>query len=189
MDYPYTAIFGRGLINKFKAIIKQSYLCMKMPSPLGVIVVHGDQTTAWQIEGKLIPRYSMINEVKKNHKEEQEENKEKQSPKAEPGEDTQKVPLTEKCPERCVHLGTGLSPYERNELVEFLNKNGDVFAWSAKDLQGVNRSLAQHSLNVVKGSRPKKAKAEKNVRRVRESSKSRSAKVARCRSYQAGAIP
>ena len=43
MDYPYTAIFSRGVLNKFKMVIKQSYLCMKMPSPFGIIIVHGDQ--------------------------------------------------------------------------------------------------------------------------------------------------
>ena len=32
-DYPYTTIFGKGVLSRFKIIIKQSYLCMKMPSP------------------------------------------------------------------------------------------------------------------------------------------------------------
>ena len=43
MDYPFTAIFGRGVLSRFKIVIKQSYLCMNMPSPFGIIVVHGDQ--------------------------------------------------------------------------------------------------------------------------------------------------
>ncbi|CAD6257622.1 unnamed protein product [Miscanthus lutarioriparius] len=42
MDYPYTAIFGRGVLSRFEIVIKQSYLCMKMPSPFGIIAVHGD---------------------------------------------------------------------------------------------------------------------------------------------------
>ena len=46
MDYPYTAIFGRGILNKFKMVIKQSNLCMKMPSPFGIITVHGDQAVS-----------------------------------------------------------------------------------------------------------------------------------------------
>ena len=65
MDYPYTAIFGRGVLNKFEMVIKQSYLCMKMPSPFGIITVHIDQPTSRQIEGKPIPGYSLINEVAK----------------------------------------------------------------------------------------------------------------------------
>lgn len=43
MDYPYTAVFGQGTLKKFNAVIKQSYLCMKMPSPFGIIAVHGEQ--------------------------------------------------------------------------------------------------------------------------------------------------
>lgn len=65
MDYPYTAIFGRGFINRFEAIIKQSYLCMKMPSPFGVITVHGDQVAARRTEGRPISGYCLINEVAK----------------------------------------------------------------------------------------------------------------------------
>ena len=42
MDYPCTAIFGKGVLSRFKIVIKQSYLCMKMPSPFGIITVHGD---------------------------------------------------------------------------------------------------------------------------------------------------
>ena len=40
MDYPYTAIFG--FTNKFEVVIKQSYLCLKMPSPFSIITIHGD---------------------------------------------------------------------------------------------------------------------------------------------------
>ena len=46
MVYPYTAIFGRGVLSRFKIVIKQSYLCMKMPSPFGIIIVQGDQAVS-----------------------------------------------------------------------------------------------------------------------------------------------
>jgi len=46
MDYPFTAIFGRGVLSRFKIVIKQSYLCMKMPSPFGIISVHEDQAAS-----------------------------------------------------------------------------------------------------------------------------------------------
>jgi hypothetical protein len=39
----YLAIFGRGLMNKFNAVIRQQFLCMKIPAPKGVITVFGDQ--------------------------------------------------------------------------------------------------------------------------------------------------
>jgi len=48
--YPYNALFGRGTLNAFKAVISYSYLCMKMPAINGVITVYGDQTEARNIE-------------------------------------------------------------------------------------------------------------------------------------------
>jgi len=65
IDYPYTAIFGRGFTNKFEVTIKQSFLCMKMPSPFGIITMHGNHIAARRIEGKPTPGYSLINEVTK----------------------------------------------------------------------------------------------------------------------------
>jgi hypothetical protein len=49
-------------------------------------------------------------------------------------------------PDRAVMIGAHLSPEEENELAQFLNKNKDVFAWSAKDLQGVDRDIIEHVL-------------------------------------------
>jgi hypothetical protein len=43
---------------------------MEMPSPFGIITVHGDQVASRQIEGKPIPGYSLINEVAKKPEEE-----------------------------------------------------------------------------------------------------------------------
>ena len=50
MYYPYNALFGRGTLNAFEAVISYSNLCMKMPTVNGVIRVHGDQTEARNIE-------------------------------------------------------------------------------------------------------------------------------------------
>jgi hypothetical protein len=48
-------------------------------------------------------------------------------------------------PDRAVTIGAHLSLEEENELIQFLNKNKDVFAWSAKDLQGVDRDIIKHT--------------------------------------------
>ena len=42
MNYPYLAIFGQGLINKFKAVVHRLYLCMKMLASRGIITVRGN---------------------------------------------------------------------------------------------------------------------------------------------------
>jgi hypothetical protein len=33
MYHPYLAIFGRGFMNKFDVVIRQQFLCMKIPAP------------------------------------------------------------------------------------------------------------------------------------------------------------
>ena len=54
--YPYNAIFGRGFANKFNIAIHMSYLCMKIPTLHGTIIVHGSQKEARNIETILSKR-------------------------------------------------------------------------------------------------------------------------------------
>jgi hypothetical protein len=42
-SYPYNAIFGRGLLNTFEAALHSLYLCLKVPTTLGVILVYGNK--------------------------------------------------------------------------------------------------------------------------------------------------
>ena len=46
MLYNYNAIFGRGVINIFRAVLHPGYLCMKLPFARGVIAVYGNQDLA-----------------------------------------------------------------------------------------------------------------------------------------------
>jgi hypothetical protein len=39
IQYPYNAIFGRNIINKFATAVHQPYLCMKIPIAGGVLSV------------------------------------------------------------------------------------------------------------------------------------------------------
>ena len=45
-------------------------------------------------------------------------------------------------------IGTTLSPGMRTRLVQFLKENLDIFAWSHKDMPGINIEVIQHKLNV-----------------------------------------
>jgi hypothetical protein len=44
--HPYLAIFSSGFTNKFDAVIRQQFLCMKIHAPNGVITIFGDQQEA-----------------------------------------------------------------------------------------------------------------------------------------------
>jgi hypothetical protein len=45
--------------------------------------------------------------------------------------------------------------------MRFLNRNKDVFAWSAKDLQGVDKDIIEHALQTDEKIPPKKQKLRK----------------------------
>jgi hypothetical protein len=65
--------------------------------------------------------------------------------------------------DRAVTIWAHLNPEEEKEFIQFLNKNKDVFAWSAKDLQGVDRDIIEHALETDEKIEPKKAKTSENV--------------------------
>ena len=51
-------------------------------------------------------------------------------------------------PEKFFQVGAQLPPQEREELIEFLRKNVDVFAWNAYEAPGVDPNFIYHYLNV-----------------------------------------
>jgi hypothetical protein len=64
-------------------------------------------------------------------------------------------------PDRAVTIGAHLSAEEDKDLVQFLNKNKDFFAWLAKDLQGVDRDIIEHALETYEKIPPNKQKLRK----------------------------
>jgi hypothetical protein len=85
--------------------------------------------------------------------------------------ETKKVYLDD-MPDRAVTIGAHLNPEEEKELIQFLNKNKDVFAWSAKDLQGVDRDIIEHALETDERIPPQETETSEDVRRKSESSRS-----------------
>jgi hypothetical protein len=104
IHYPYIALFGRGTLNAFEAVISYSYLCMKMPVINRVITVHGDQTEARNIEKKYTPGQKNVHTIKEEEKEETENVK--PQAKAQVVEETKKVPLDSLVPDKQVIIGT-----------------------------------------------------------------------------------
>ena len=59
-------------------------------------------------------------------------------------------------PEKFFQVGSQLPQSEKDELVEFLKRNIDVFAWSAYEALGVDPDFICHHLNVNPVMTPKK---------------------------------
>ena len=58
--------------------------------------------------------------------------------------------------EKFFQVSAQLPPQEKGELVEFLKKNVDIFAWNTYEAPGVNPSFICHHLNVNLSVTPKK---------------------------------
>ncbi|XP_065625200.1 uncharacterized protein LOC136065637 [Quercus suber] len=58
--------------------------------------------------------------------------------------------------ERFFQVGTQLPPREKEQLLEFLRRNLDVFAWDPYDTLGIDPSFTCHHLNVNPSVTPKK---------------------------------
>jgi hypothetical protein len=75
--------------------------------------------------------------------------------------DTKKVLLDVMILDQIVIIGSNLLPDEEARLVQFFQKNKDVFAWYAKDLTGVDRSFIEHRLNIDPSVKPRRQKLRK----------------------------
>jgi hypothetical protein len=109
---------------------------MKIPAPKGVITVFGDQQEARNIEKGHTPGQTNVYQL--NSPEEKREpfieaKRDKEKIEIVADGETKKVYLDDMS-DSSVTIGAHLSPKEENELIQFLNKNKDVYAWSAKDL-------------------------------------------------------
>jgi hypothetical protein len=144
MAYPYNAIFGRGLLNTFKATLHSAYLCLKIPTTFGVITVFGSRQEARNIEkGFALGRKNM------HFLREQPEQHETQPLTEcrkfiEAKGEFKKVPLDPRVSDKTVCISTEANQQDQAELLSFLNKNSDVFAWLTSDLVGVNIDVIEH---------------------------------------------
>ena len=73
---------------------------------------------------------------------------------AEPTETLENIPLDESNPKRCTRIRADLEEKNKKDLVQFLKKNIDVFAWSHKDMPGIDPSVITHHLNVCPSFKP-----------------------------------
>ena len=68
---------------------------------------------------------------------------------AEPTEALENIVLDECNLERYTRVGSGLEGKNKKDLVQFLKKNIDVFAWSHEDMPGIDPSVITYRLNKI----------------------------------------
>jgi hypothetical protein len=167
MDYPYNAIFGRGLLNTFEATLHSPYLCLKVPTLLGAILIHGRQKDVRNIEQGFAPGHRNVNYLQEEAEGQQDTSTTKSEPtiiskpSIEPECETKRVPLDPRVPDKVVMISHDLSLEEESELLSFLDKNSDVFTWKTSDLTGVSIRLIEHKLQINPSAKLRKQKLHK----------------------------
>ena len=68
------------------------------------------------------------------------------------------VPLDESNPEKFTRVGTSMEEKTKQDLVQFLNKSMNVFAWNHEDMSGVDLSVITYRLNVSPSYKPVRQK-------------------------------
>ncbi|XP_077237166.1 uncharacterized protein LOC143878818 [Tasmannia lanceolata] len=66
----------------------------------------------------------------------------------EPTEDLISILLYEDNEEKLVRIGSSLGDSVREELIQFLRRNADVFTWTPADMPGIDSEVRVHKLNV-----------------------------------------
>jgi hypothetical protein len=125
--------------------------------------VFGDQQEARNIEKVHTPGQANVYQLKTTEERKEpykEAKRDKEKIEIATDGETEKVYLDD-MPDRAVTIGANHNPEEEKELIQFLNRNKDVFAWSAKDLQGVDRDIIERALETDERIAPKKQKLRK----------------------------
>ena len=86
-------------------------------------------------------------------------------------EDLVKVAIRDN-PEKVFQIGSQLPQWEREELIEFLQQNIDIFVWNTYEAPGVDPEFICHHLNVnpsvVPKKQPPRRPSKEHVKAVRE---------------------
>ena len=108
---------------------------MKFPIEQGVGEIQGDQVLAREC-------YQAVLASKENHTWIIED----KTPEI--IEKLETIELAEGDPMKTTQVGTSLNPQTKEEIINFLKDNLDVFAWSHEDMLGIPANIIQHHLNV-----------------------------------------
>jgi hypothetical protein len=70
--------------------------------------------------------------------------------------ENKRVPLDPRVLDKIVMIFQDLTSSEETELLSFLDKNSDVFAWRTSNLTGVSKDIMEHKLQVNPSAKPRK---------------------------------
>ncbi|GKV17115.1 hypothetical protein SLEP1_g27658 [Rubroshorea leprosula] len=159
MASSFNIVIGRPTLTEIRAVVSQSHLCMKFPTPMGIATLRGNQEVARHcyiisvtqpMKDKAQTPEAIPQQISDNQQVmgvEIVDNRPEDETRAAPVEDVEEVLVDDKDPSQKTQIGTRLNPEERAELIAFLRANNDVFAWTSADMPGIPTLVCQHKLS------------------------------------------
>ena len=144
----YNAIIGRPTLNSWKAVTSTYHMSIKFPTEHGVGKVQGDQLATRECYLAMLAMDEQVQTM----------NIEEKRIVAEPTEALENIPLDERNLERYTRVGADLEGKNKKDLVQFLRKNIDIFAWSYEDMPGIDLGVITHCLNICLSFKPVRQK-------------------------------
>ena len=140
----YNAIIRRPTLNSWKVVTSTYHLSVKFPTEYGIWQVQGDRLAARECYLAMLAMDEHVQTM----------SIEERRVVAKPREMLEDIPLEENNPEKYTRVGASMESKTKQDLVQFLKKSIDVFAWSQEDMLGINPSVITHCLNVYPSSKP-----------------------------------
>ncbi|KAK0594691.1 hypothetical protein LWI29_023748 [Acer saccharum] len=164
-NWLYNALLGRPFLNKAKAVTATYALMMKFPTEYGVGMVKGSQEMARRAnllvyKDREVHQLYTISAEQANEPEEQAEAPKefeldpREEPEAKKDEPTEDVILDPDELSRTVKIRASLSGHIKAKLITLLRDYRDVFAWSHKDMLGIDTKVISHYLSIDSEFRP-----------------------------------
>ena len=130
----YNAIIGRPTLNSWKTVTSTYHLSVKFLTKYGIGQMQGDQLAARECYLAMLGMDEHVQTM----------SIEERRVVAKPIEVLEDILLEEGNPEKFTRIGTNMEKKTKQDLVQFLRKSIDVFAWSHKDMPGIDLSVITH---------------------------------------------
>ena len=130
-------------MNSWKTVTSTYHLSVKFPTKFGIGQVQEDQLATRECYLALLAMDEHTQTM----------SIEERKVVAEPTEVLEDIPLEKGNPEKFTRIGTSMEEKTKQNLVQFLRKSIDVFAWSHEDMPRIEPSVITHQLNVQPSSK------------------------------------
>ncbi|KAL0394908.1 UNVERIFIED_CONTAM: hypothetical protein Slati_4457000 [Sesamum latifolium] len=136
---------GRGTARK-TCLLK--FLVVDMPSAYNVIL--GQKRNGDDALNRAPPS-------KKGKAPEGENSEETETPaKVQPAEELLNIEIIPGNPDKTTRIGSHLGEEAKKEITLCVQRNTDIFAWTPQDLEGIDRQVITHHLNIDPNCKPVK---------------------------------